>query len=115
MDETLRPHERLRKRKDFLHIYRNGTRYRGKNFILVYLSNNLRFSRIAVVASKKVGNALVRNKAKRRLRTLYRMNKNYLKESYDLVFITNARIRQATWKEIQKDFLGALEALSTNG
>ena len=111
MDETLRPHERLRKRKDFSHIYRNGTRYKGKYFTLVYLSNNKNFSRMAAVASRKVGNAIVRNKAKRRLRVLYRTNREKLPEFFDLVFITNPGIQDVSWNEIQEDFLKAIRSL----
>lgn len=111
MDETFRPHERLRKRKDFSHIYKHGTRYRGKYFTLIYLSNKKDFSRMAAVASRKVGNAIVRNKAKRRLRTLYRTHKDLLQKSYDMVFITKDKIGEASWNEIQEDFLKAYKSL----
>ncbi len=111
MKETLRPHERFRKRKDFLHIYRKGLRYRGKGFILIYLSNNLPFSRMAVIASKKIGNAVVRNRIKRRFRALFRTNKNWIQGSYDLVFITEKSIGKFVWSEIQKEFIKAIKFL----
>lgn len=113
MDETFRPYERLRKRKDFLHIYRKGTRYRGKYFILIYLSNKRHFSRMAVVASKKIGNAVIRNRTKRRLKALYRINKELLPVSLDLIFITHKEIRHASWDEIREDFIKALQFLHT--
>ena len=111
MKETLRPHERFRKRKDFLRIYRRGSRYRGKGFILIYLSNKLQFSRMAVVASKKVGNAVVRNRIKRRFRALFRTNKNLLQGSFDLVVITEKRIGEIAWSEVQKEFIKAIKFL----
>lgn len=111
MKETLRPHERFRKRKDFSHIYRKGSRYRGRGFILIYLSNNLHFSRMAVVASKKVGNAVVRNRIKRRFRALYRTNKNLLKGPTDLVIITEKHIGTISWNDVQEEFVKALKVL----
>lgn len=111
MKETLRPHERFRKRKDFLHIYRKGFRYRGKGFVLIYLSNNLPFSRMAVVASKKIGNAVVRNRIKRRFRALYRTNKSLLQGSFDLVIITKKSIGNISWSEVQKEFIKAIKFL----
>ncbi len=111
MKETFRPHERLRKRKDFSPIYRRGSRYRGKGFILIYLSNKLQFSRMAVVASKKVGNAVVRNRIKRRFRALFRTNKNLLQGSYDLLVITEKRIGKIAWSEVQKAFIKAIKFL----
>lgn len=111
MKETLRPHERFRKRKDFSHIYRRGSRYRGKGFILIYLSNKLQFSRMAVVASKKIGNAVVRNRVKRRFRALFRTNKNLLQESFDLVVITQKSIEKIAWSEVQKEFIKAIKFL----
>ncbi len=111
MKETLRPHERFRKRKDFLHIYRKGSRYRGKGFILIYLSNDLHFSRLAVVASRKIGNAVVRNRIKRRFRALYRTNKSLLQGSFDLVIITKKSIGDISWGEVQKEFIKAIKFL----
>lgn len=111
MDETLRPHEKLRKRKDFFHIYKKGSRFRGRYFILVYLSNELHFSRMAVVASKKIGNAVVRNRVKRRMRALYRTHKHLLRGTYDLVFICKKEIQHASRKEILGECLAALESM----
>ena len=111
MKETLRPHERFRKRKDFLRIYKKGSRYRGKGFVLIYLSNKLQFSRMAVVASKKVGNAVVRNRIKRRFRALFRTNKSLLQGSFDLVIITDRRIGNTPWSEVQKEFIKAITVL----
>ncbi|MFC2160342.1 ribonuclease P protein component [Acidobacteriota bacterium] len=114
MKETLRPHERFRKRKDFLRIYRKGSRYRGKGFVLIYLSNKLQFSRMAVVASKKIGNAVVRNRIKRRFRALFRTNKDLLQGSFDLVVITETRIGKIAWGEVQKEFIKAIKFLPLN-
>lgn len=111
MKNTLRPHERVRKRKDFLYIYKKGSRYRGKGLVLIYLSNNLNYSRMAVVASKKIGNAVVRNRIKRRFRALYRTNKSALKGTFDLVVITEKSIRDMSSNEVHKEFLKALKAL----
>ena len=111
MNESFRPHERIRKRKDFSYIYRKGSRYRGKYFILICLSNELRYSRMAVVASKKTGNAVVRNRIKRRIRALFRTHKHLLTVSLDMVFIVRREIRNAARKEIRGEYIKALEAV----
>jgi ribonuclease P protein component len=111
MEETLNPQERIRKKKDFLFIYKKGNRYRGKFFNLIYLSNDLCFSRIAVIASKKIGNAVTRNKAKRWMRALFRKNKKLLKNSLDIIFISKKEILEASWPGLQKDYSAALESI----
>lgn len=109
MDENFTPLERIRKKKDFLHLYKEGKRYRGKYFILIYLSNELAFSRVAVVASKKLGNAVQRNKTKRWLRTLFRRNKELLAKPFDLIFIPRKEILGADWQRLGDDYSRALE------
>ena len=111
MPETFGPLERIKKRKDFLHLYKKGKRYRGKYFNLVYLSNASGFSRMAVVVSKKVGNAVKRNKIKRWMRTLYRRNKPLLLNSLDVVFIAKREILEATWAKLQDDYFTALKSI----
>jgi ribonuclease P protein component len=114
MPESLSPQERIRKKRDFLFLYKKGYRYRGKYFNLVYLSNGLNFSRMAVVASKKIGNAIVRNKVKRWMRTLFRRNKNIIGHSLDIIIIIKQRIWEASWVKLQEDYLGAIKSITSN-
>ncbi len=114
MNETLGPQERIRKRKDFLFLYKKGKRYRGKYFNLIYLSNDFSFSRMAVIVSKKVGNAVKRNKIKRQMRTLFRRNKNLLKAPLDIIIITKKEILESSWLTLQGDYFSALESIIQN-
>ena len=109
MDENFTPQERIRTKKDFLHLYKKGKRYRGKYFILIYLSNELTLSRVAVVASKKLGNAVQRNRTKRWLRTLFRRNKELLEKPFDLIFIPRKEIHEANWQSLVNDYHAALK------
>ncbi len=109
MDENFNPLERIRKKKDFLHLYKKGKRYRGKYFILIYLANELAFSRVAIVASKKLGNAVQRNRTKRWLRTLFRRNKGLLEKPFDLLFIPRKEMHEAEWLNLTNDYRAALK------
>ena len=112
MNETLRPQERIRKKKEFLLLYKKGKRYRGKFFTLIYLSSDLKFSRMAVVVSKKVGNAVIRNKVKRWIRALFRTNKDLLKNPFDLVFIAKKETPDTTWPKLQQEYVKAITSIT---
>lgn len=111
MRETLRPRERIRKKKEFLTVYKKGRRYRGKYFNLIFLSNNLTFSRVGVVVSRKIGDAVRRNKIKRWLRTLFRTNKELLRHPMDIVIIAYKEIRNVKWQELKSHYLNILTCL----
>ena len=100
MTETLTPQERITKKKDFIFLYKKGNRYRGRYFNLIYLSNDLNFSRMAVVVSKKVGGAVERNRIKRRLRTLFRRNKQILPSPLDIICVVKTEIQGASWQSL---------------
>lgn len=114
MSESLRPQERIRKKRDFLLLYKKGYRYRGKYFNLVYHSNDLNFSRMAVVVSKKIGNAIRRNMVKRQIRTLFRRNKNMIKQSVDIIIIIKQRIWEASWIKLEQEYLDAVGSITVN-
>ncbi len=114
MDETFAPSERIRKQKDFFHLYKEGKRYRGKYFTLIYLSSASSVSRMAVVVSKKVGNAVKRNKIKRWIRTLFRRNKSLLKHPIDIVIIIKKEILEASWPKLREDYFTAIKSISKN-
>lgn len=112
MTESLRPQERIRKQSDFTRIYEKGSRFRGRYFNLVYLTNDLNFSRMAAVASKKVGNAVKRSKVKRWMRALFRRNKDLLETSFDLVMIAKPGMPDSTWNEIFDEYKRAIQFLN---
>lgn len=108
MAESLAPRERIRKKKDFLVLYKKGYRYKSRHFNLIGLSNALPYSRVGVVASRKVGNAVARNKAKRWMRELFRRNKGLLTYPVDLLIVASAAMREATWTELEEQYLQAV-------
>jgi ribonuclease P protein component len=108
MDERLTPQERIRKKKEFLTLYRTGSRYRGRYFHLVYRANSFEFPRLAVVVGKKVGNAVTRNKIKRRIRALFRRNKSLFKKPMDVVLIAKREILDLSASDLAAEFFSAL-------
>jgi ribonuclease P protein component len=111
MNETLSPQERIRKKKDFSHLYKKGKRYNGKYLNLVYLANDLIFSRMAVIVSAKAGNAVKRNRVKRRIRALFRRNKDLFKSPYDIIVIARKEIIAASWPELKEDYFTAINSI----
>jgi ribonuclease P protein component len=97
-----------------LHLYKKGRRYRAKYFNLVYISSDLSFSRMAVVISKKVGNAVKRNKFKRQMRSLFRRNKDLLESSFDILIIAKKEIIDASWRKLQEDYFAAIRSIGQN-
>ncbi|HUU37313.1 MAG TPA: ribonuclease P protein component [Candidatus Desulfaltia sp.] len=108
MAESLAPRERVRKKKDFLVLYKKGYRYKSKYFSLIGLSNALTYSRVGVVASRKVGNAVTRNRAKRWMRELFRRNRDLLEHPVDLLIVATAAMKEATWAELKESYLQAV-------
>jgi ribonuclease P protein component len=115
MNESLTPRERIRRKKDFLVLYKKGSRYRDRYFNLVYLANESSFSRVGVVVSRKVGNAVLRNKIKRWLRTLFRRNKDVFRTPLDILIIATREMGEATWTELQARYLSAVKKISQKG
>ncbi len=111
MRETLNPRERIRKKKDFLFIYRKGNRYNGKYFSLIYLPSSLTFSRVGVVASKKIGSAVTRNKVKRWMRELFRRNKGLFAHPVDLLIVARPEMREVTWPELRERYIEAIDRI----
>jgi ribonuclease P protein component len=111
MNERLTPLERIRKKSDFSSLYKEGGRFRGRLFTLVFLGNGRTYSRLAVVASRKVGPAVVRNRVKRRFRELFRRNKELLREPLDLMVITRPESGVAPWTELRDAYVSSLTAI----
>jgi ribonuclease P protein component len=85
--EGLRREERLRRKKDFEAIAKEGTRRHTKNFLIITRKNDQGFSRVGAVAGRRVGKAVERNRVKRLMREFFRRNKDRLLPSTDYVIV----------------------------
>lgn len=63
---------RLRKSADFMTVVKNGRRWVGRAVVLTVAHGNTQNSRFGLAVSKRVGNAVIRNLVKRRLREILR-------------------------------------------
>jgi len=75
--------DRILKRYEFLEFYTAGKAVHSQGFILVYKSGQSGRSRIGITVSRKVGNAVVRNRIKRRVREYFRMHRLAVPKPWD--------------------------------
>ncbi|MDA2936895.1 ribonuclease P protein component [Acidobacteria bacterium AH-259-A15] len=98
----------LRKRREFLDVYKRGDSVRAAHFVLYVLENNLPYHRLGITASRKVGKAAVRNRIKRRVREIFRANKPVISPPCDLVVNIKRSAADVSYQEIKRDFLRAI-------
>lgn len=92
---------RLRKNIEFKKIYKYGKNYWNRNFILYIRKNKLNETRVGFTISKKIGNAVTRNKIRRRMKEAYRLNFEKIKPGYDLIFIPKKHIVDIPYNELE--------------
>lgn len=78
---------RVRKRNDFRRVYEFRCSVADSNMVVYACPNGFAQSRIGLSVSRKVGNAVVRNRWKRRLREAFRRNRETLPGGLDFVFL----------------------------
>jgi ribonuclease P protein component len=106
--EQFRPRERICRRLDFLRVYREGQRVHRRGFVLHCAFNGLEFDRLGLAVSRRVGCAVVRNRAKRRLRELFRRNKSRSRVGVDMVFSAKPQLAVLSFPEIEREYRGAV-------
>jgi ribonuclease P protein component len=103
---TLPKRERLQRNYEFRRVYEQGRRAEGKFAVLYVLEDTTETAApgrraLGVVTSRKIGNAVVRNRARRLLREAYRLNKHKLKPNLRIVMVARASIRGRRLQEIE--------------
>lgn len=108
--------EKIRKNNEFRLVYRRGKSISNELLVLYLFKNNKNryddknlFNRIGISVSKKVGNSVVRSRAKRLILESYRLNCNDLIKGYDLVFIARGKIKDRPYKDVEKSLINLLK------
>ena len=100
----------LRNQKDFVKVYNKGKSRGSRYTVILYRKNNLGFSRTAFVSSKKVGNSVKRNRARRLMRESYRSFSESVNKGYDIIFVARNTINEASEKDVQKTMFKAVKS-----
>ncbi len=95
----------MRRKADFERVYSKGRRIPGRFFIGYLLLQEGAPLRVGVVASRRVGGATIRNRAKRRLREIFRKNKPSGSIAADVILIARAAIIEASFEEIARAYV----------
>lgn len=77
--------------KSFLRVYKRGQSIVSSSLVVYALPNQRPYNRIGISASKKIGCAVQRNRARRVIREAYRATEKLFPIGYDLVFVARAK------------------------
>jgi len=94
--------ERLHRRDEFLQVYERGSKTHGRYMVLTALRNTKPFARLGVAASRKLGGAVSRNKAKRLIREVFRRNK--IAPGFDIVIIPKRELLGASLTALEAEY-----------
>jgi len=100
---TFGKQERVRKRRDYLTIYQQGVREHSGHFTCITCRNPLGIRRLGITVGKKAGAAVERNRIKRLIREFYRLHKQRLPASRDIVIMARSRAAALTNSEIRRE------------
>ena len=97
--------ERLTKNKEFRSVFREGKSFSNQNLVVyIYPRSPIedRQVRLGLVVSRKLGEAVKRNKLKRRLREFFRLHKCLLKPGLDIIFLPRKEAINCNYQELEK-------------
>ena len=96
---------------EFRRIYAKG-RSGVSPYLVVYVRpNRYGHNRLGVTVSKKLGNAVTRNRVRRRLREIFRLNQAGLAQGFDMVIVARTRAVGAKYGELERAFSGVCARL----
>ena len=101
---------KLKRDKDFQRIFRQG-RYFQKDFVkLRFLRNDLKISRFAFVVGLKISKkAVIRNKTRRQMEEIIRLEFSQIKTGFDVVVLVEKEILNKEYQKIERSLIDLLK------
>ena len=96
---------------EFRRIYRKGKSAVSPQLVIYCQRNRRGHSRLGVSVSTRLGCAVVRNRVRRRIREIYRLNKAKMLPGYDLIVVARVRAVETDYQKLDRTYLRLLEQL----
>lgn len=93
-----------------MEVMSKGKEFRTRNFTLIYSPNKEGKSRLGITVSKKIGNAVKRNRVKRLIREFFRLNKSRISGCYDVIFIARKGAVDLNYFKVYEELKGFLKS-----
>ena len=106
MNCSLTRRERIRRRPEFKKVQQAGVRTRGRYVTFFSLNNGLNVARLGIIATRRLGGAVRRNRAKRCVRELFRHHKG--QPGIDFVALLHPGASDVSFDTFKTDFLYVL-------
>lgn len=104
----------LKNNREFRKVYDNGKSLSNKFLVIFYIKNGLSYNRVGFSTTKKLGNAIIRNRVKRLIKEAFRLNSKNVDIGYDIVFLARIRSNAANYTDIEKSVLNLLNRTKLN-
>jgi ribonuclease P protein component len=102
----------LKENYEFRRMYAKGKSGVSPCLVVYCRPNHRAHNRLGITVGAKLGHAVVRNRVRRRLREIYRLNQPRMKQGYDVVLVGRVRAVSASYQELERAFLRVCEKLS---
>ena len=90
----------------FQRLYKTSGQANG-HLVLYARKNRTGTNRVGITVSKKLGKANVRNRVRRRLREVYRLNEDKFQSGWDIVIVARTRAIHAPFEKLTESYLNA--------
>jgi len=101
----------LKNNYEFRRLYYKGRSAAGSRLVLYVRPNRLEHNRLGITVGTKIGKAVIRNRIRRRIREIYRLNEDKLACGRDLVVVARSRSITSDYRELEGEFLRLAEKL----
>ncbi|MFS1510943.1 ribonuclease P protein component [Chengkuizengella sp. SCS-71B] len=103
---------RLKKKEDFNFIYRYGKSTANHQFVVYYKQNSIHHFRLGISVSKKIGNAVVRNRMRRMIKEIVRHHADKVDSRHDFIIIVRKPAIHMDYYQMEKSILHVLRKSS---
>lgn len=98
----------VKNKRDFDQIIKNSYYRKNKSYVIYHSNNNLPYDRFGISVGKKIGNAVSRNKHKRKIRAIIDNYKKLYVNSQDYIIILRGSAKDKNYQELNEDFLSLM-------
>lgn len=98
-------------KREFTKVIKIGKKVHNNSFVIYYLKNSIEHSRYGISVGSKLGNAVFRNKYKRRIRMLINENNSLYDKKNDYIILLRKNAINLNYQELKKEFNQLIDKL----